>query len=253
MGSAALLFLFLAAAVNVEAATVHEKSQCLDNPPDLSLRGVEAGKVVDNLPGGYRAYVTGPSSSSRVVVLASDIYGFEAPILRKIADKVGATGYYVVVPDFFHGDPYNDSKNLSEWIKSHSPVTAAQDVKPLFASLRKERKSIGVGGYCWGGKFATEMATTDDVEVIVLSHPAYVTVDDMIEVKWPIEILGAQNDTITPPEQVRQYEQALSQRTGIQYFVKIFPRVAHGFACRYNTTDPFTVKSAEQALSYMID
>lgn len=159
-----------------------------------------------------------------------------------------------MVPDFFHGDPYNDSKSLSEWIKSHSPVTAAQDAKPLFDYLRREGKSVGVGGYCWGGKFAAEMAKTDDIKVVVLSHPAYVTVDDMKEVKWPIEILGAQNDTITPPEQVRQFEQALSERKDkIEYFVKIFPRVAHGYACRYNTSDPFAVKSAEQALAYMLD
>ncbi|CAO2201111.1 unnamed protein product [Urochloa humidicola] len=254
MGSAKLLFVCLAAALVAVAATVHhEHSQCLDNPPDLSLRGVQAGKVVDDLPGGFRAYVTGPSKSNRAIVLASDVYGFEAPLLRNIADKVAAAGYYVLVPDFFHGDPYNDSKILSEWIKSHSPVIAAQDAKPLLASLRNEGKSIGVGGYCWGGKFAAEIAKTDDTEVVVLSHPAYVTVEDMKEVKWPIEILGAQNDTITPPEQVRQLEQALRERTEIEYFVKIFPRVAHGFACRYNTSDPFAVKSAEQALAYMLD
>ncbi|KAG2582662.1 hypothetical protein PVAP13_6KG192112 [Panicum virgatum] len=211
MGSAAVLILFLTAVHVVTAATVHEHSQCLDNPPDISLRGVEAGEVVDDLPGGFRAYVTGPSMSSRAVVLASDVYGTD------------------------------------------TEVTAAQDAKPLFTYLRNKGKSIGVGGYCWGGKFATEMAKTDDIEVVVLSHPAYVIVDDMKEVKWPIEILGAQNDTVTPPEQVRQFDQALRQRMDIEYFVKIFQRVAHGFACRYNTTDPFAVKSAEQALAYMLD
>ncbi|OEL13370.1 Endo-1,3 1,4-beta-D-glucanase [Dichanthelium oligosanthes] len=223
MGSAAVLVLCLTA-VHVAAATVHhEHSQCIDNPPDLSLRGVEAGRVIDGLPGGYRAYVTGLYISPRAVVLASDIYG---------------------------------------WVRvTHTEVTAAQDAKPIFASLRKDGKSIGVGGYCWGGKFAAETAKTEDIEVVVLNHPSLVTTGDMkgvvllqhYEVKRPIEILGAQNDTITPPELVHQFEQTLSERMEIPYFVKIFPRVSHGFACRYNTTDPFAFKSAEKALAYMLD
>lgn len=45
--------------------------------------------------------------------------------LRSLADKVAASGFYVVVPDYFHGDPFDPSQQerpIPVWIKDHGAV-----------------------------------------------------------------------------------------------------------------------------------
>ncbi|EEE63655.1 hypothetical protein OsJ_18472 [Oryza sativa Japonica Group] len=185
--------------------------------------GGEAGDVVHGY-GGLECYATGSRrSGGRAVILVSDYYGFRAPKLRKIADKVAyQLGCYVVVPDLLFGDPYTDdpARPFEEWIKTHSPVEAAEKTKPLIAALKKDGTStVGVGGYCWGGKVAVELSKTEETKAVVISHPALVVVDDMKEV---------------------------------HHLVKIFPDAPHGFACRYNATDPFAVKTAEEARADMV-
>ncbi|KAL4336685.1 hypothetical protein AHAS_Ahas12G0034900 [Arachis hypogaea] len=47
--------------------------------------------------------------------------------LRKLADKIAASGYYVVIPDFFYGksyDPQNINRPLREWLKDHGMVSS---------------------------------------------------------------------------------------------------------------------------------
>ncbi|MCI17206.1 endo-13-14-beta-D-glucanase-like protein, partial [Trifolium medium] len=82
---------------------------------------------------------------------------FEAPNLRKLADKVAATGYYVVVPDFLHGDPFtpeNANRPLPIWLKDHQPNEAFEDAKPVIEALKhKGVLSIGAASFCWGGEF----------------------------------------------------------------------------------------------------
>ncbi|PWA70301.1 alpha/Beta hydrolase fold protein [Artemisia annua] len=95
--------------------------QCCENPPTLGSSTGENGRIEEI--GGLKSYNTGSLDSKLAVVLISDIYGYEAPKLRQIADKVAAAGFYVVVPDFFFGDPYASEKPMASWFPNHQPVS----------------------------------------------------------------------------------------------------------------------------------
>ncbi|KAI3460858.1 hypothetical protein Pfo_017521 [Paulownia fortunei] len=228
--------------------------QCCENPPTLSpSSGV--GSVIEF--GGLKSYVSGPSDSKLAVLLAADVHGYEAPNLRKIADKVAAAGFYVVVPDFFYGDPYdpaNAEKPLPVWKSLHEPAKAFEDAKPVIEALKsKGISAIGAAGFCYGAKVVVELAKSGLIQAGVLLHPSFVTLDDIKEVKAPLAILGAEIDKLSPPELVKKFEEILSSKSEVASFVKIFPGVAHGWTVRYKLDDEKAVKSAEEAHQDMLN
>nr|CAB3461549.1 unnamed protein product [Digitaria exilis] len=229
-------------------------SQCCDKPPMLNPASGE-GELVDSF-GGLKTYLAGSDKSKTAVILISDVFGFEAPNLRKIADKVASFGYFVVVPDFFHDDAYmpeNAERSLKMWSKSHPPGKAFEEAKPIISTLKdKGVCSVGAAGYCWGAKVAVELSKAYLIEAAVLLHPTFVTVDDMKEVRCPISVLGAEIDKISPPELVKQFEKVLLENSAVGHFVKIFPGAKHGWSVRYGHDDAVAVKRAEEALADMI-
>nr|GME20037.1 endo-1,3;1,4-beta-D-glucanase-like [Ipomoea batatas] len=227
--------------------------KCCENPPTLDP-SAGVGSVVEL--GGLNSYVTGSSNSKLAIILASDVFGYEAPNLRKIADKVAANGYYVVVPDFFYGDPFvSGSQSIDDWLQEHGTDKGFEDAKSVIAALKsKGISSIGAAGYCWGAKPVVQLAQSKDyIEAAVLLHPSFVTVDDIKEVKVPIAILGAELDQLTSPEIIKEFEEILSSQSEVDYFVKIFPGVDHGWTIRYNDEDENAVQSAEEAYQDMLN
>ncbi|KAL5065308.1 hypothetical protein RYX36_027045 [Vicia faba] len=217
---------------------------CCSNPPILDpFSGVGH---VEKL-GGHNVYLTGSPLSIIAILFVSDIYGYEAPITRNLADRVAASGYYVVLPDYFNGDPF-DPENLDRplpiWMKEHRPDKGFKASQPIIEALKSKGVStIGAAGFCWGAKTVCELAKSNLSQVVVLAHPSSITVDD----------IDAGLDTITPPEVIKQFEQVLAAKSGVDSFVKIFPNVSHGWTLRYNTEDPEAVKAAEEAHQILLD
>ncbi|KAB1214269.1 hypothetical protein CJ030_MR5G023182 [Morella rubra] len=224
-------------------------SQCFENPPTLSST-CGAGTVQELA--GLQTYITGPLDSKRAILLISDVFGFEAPNLRKLADKVAAAGYLVVVPDFFFGDPivkFDDPQfDRDSWLKAHNMDKGYEDAKPVIAALKSKGVSdIGAAGFCWGGKVVVKLASSTDIQAAVLLHPSRVTDEDIDDVKIPISILGAEIDHGSPPEILKKFGEKLSVKSEFESFVKIFPGVAHGWTVRYDVEDESAVKSAEES------
>ncbi|KAK3407324.1 hypothetical protein EUGRSUZ_K03398 [Eucalyptus grandis] len=99
------------------------ETQCCENPPTLSITSVGIGCVAEI--GGLKPYITGPPDAKLAVLLVSDVFGYEAPKLRKLADKVASRGFYVVVLHFIYGDPYvpdNPKRPIAVWRQSHGTV-----------------------------------------------------------------------------------------------------------------------------------
>ncbi|XP_025982261.1 endo-1,3;1,4-beta-D-glucanase [Glycine max] len=237
--------------------------QCCSNPPSLNPTG--GGGHVDKV-GGIDSYFTGSPHSKLAVLMLSDVFGYEAPNLRKLADKVGAAGYYVVVPDLLDGEPFNPQNSdrpFPAWIKDCATglphllavsEKGAEPTKPIIEALKSKGVSaIAAVGFCWGAKVVIELAKSKLIQTAVLLHPSFISLDDIKGVDTPIAILGAEIDQVSPPELVKQFEQVLAAKSGVRSFVKIFPKVSHGWAVRYNTEDAEAVKVAEEAHQDLLD
>ncbi|OMO55081.1 Dienelactone hydrolase [Corchorus capsularis] len=222
--------------------------QCCSNPPTLNP-GSGVGHVEE--VAGFKTYVSGSLDSKLAVLFVSDIFGYEAPNLRKLADKAAAAGFYAVVPDFLYGDPYapeNSERPIGVWIKDHGADKGFEDAKLVIEALKSKGVSaIGAVGFCWGAKVVAGLAKEAVIQSAVMCHPSFVTVDDIKAVKVPIAILGAEIDQMSPPELVKQFDEILSAKPEVDHFVKIFPKCTHGWTVRYSAEDPTAASCADEA------
>ncbi|XP_033494127.2 carboxymethylenebutenolidase homolog [Epinephelus lanceolatus] len=186
------------------------------------------------------AYVVKPSAASdKAIIVIQDIYGWQLPNTRYMADMLATNGYIAVCPDFYVGkepwSPSHDWSTFQEWLKDRSPTNINKEVDTVLRFLKEQcgAKHIGVIGFCWGGVATHYIALRyPEVKAGVSFYGIIREKEDRYELKAPTLFIFGDNDHFIPLDQVNSLEAKLREKCTVDHQVKIFPGQTHGFAHR---------------------
>ncbi|KAI4369608.1 hypothetical protein MLD38_018032 [Melastoma candidum] len=237
---------------------------CCSNSPSLN----PTSSVSQMEVGGFKAYVSCSLNSKQAVLVVSDVYGYEALNLR--CQPICSRDYL----------NWNFNVSEIDW-KLFWIVCVEERLDDYGLFLTVLIADVGIwltrlqlpgsmwsfyGGSMWlfyAGFYVViplvsspyqqnklmkkmfskvvKLSKPGLIRAAVLLQPSFITVDDIKRVKVPIAILGAEIDRLSPPELLKQFDEALAAKP------EIFTKVSHGRTVRYKVKDELVVKAAEEA------
>lgn len=204
-----------------------------------------------------KAYlVKPPSDSDKAIIIIQDIYGWQLPNTRYMADMLASNGYIAVCPDFYIGkepwSPSHDWSTFQQWLEDKKPTNINKEVDAVLRFLKSQcgAQRIGAVGFCWGGVATHYLALQyPEVRAGVSVYGIIREREDRYELKSPTLFIFGEKDDVIPLDQVSVLEKNLQEKcTGVDYHVKVFPGQTHGFVHRkredINTTDQPCIQEA---------
>ncbi|MFE7133700.1 dienelactone hydrolase family protein [Streptomyces sp. NPDC057638] len=190
------------------------------------------------------------------VLLYMDAFG-PRPQLERMAHRLAASGYTVLVPNVFHRygrAPLIDLpavidtarhpeifQRLGPMIRSLTPELVARDadgcLRWLAASPLVAAGPVGVTGYCMGVRLAlyTAAARPDRVTAVAGFHGAHLATTEpdsphllLDRVRAEVYLAHADADPSLPPEQIERLAGAL-RAAGVRHRAEVYPGARHGF------------------------
>ena len=154
--------------------------------------------------------------------------------VKEQAGKLADQGYVALAIDLYRGKVADNPDLAHELMRGLPEDRARRDLRAAFdflaaqPNVRKDR--IGSIGWCMGGGVSLNAAIEEPglaATVINYGHLATDTAD-MKKIQAPILGLFGGQDRGIPPEDVKQFQQAMEQ-LGKKIEVKIYPDAGHGF------------------------
>lgn len=220
--------------------------------------GAPKGSVVSSV-GGVPSYIAQGNTTEKAILICTDIFGYELPNVRLIADKLAsAAGFTVYVPDILQGDAVNpdafDRSKFGEWRARHGDDQTMPAVRGVIEDLKAKHgvTKLAVLGYCFGGRYAA-LATAEGLTTAYgVAHPSFVSVADFQELKAPGMFLCAETDQQFPGPMADEVEKVLVA-AGVPVEFRRYPGTTHGFAVRGNEDDKAVMAARDDALQGAAD
>ena len=108
-----------------------------------------------------------------------------------LADDFARTGFKVVMPDIFDGEPVpadglNPGVNFDfmAWVGRHPTDRVLTIVRSVMEVLKSEGVTkFASMGFCFGARPSFDLAFTGEVQVVAVAHPSLLKIPDDLEVR----------------------------------------------------------------------
>lgn len=230
--------------------------------------------------GDLKAYVAEPEGKdrSKTLVFLTDIFGYELPNTRLLADEYAKAGFYVIVPDILQGDPcdisflqnvepplkdkkqaglVDNAKNtaivaatLGTWLPKHREGVTLPIVEKLIDDVRAApgTKKIGTVGFCFGGRYSIIMAH-NKVDAAYACHPSLVAIPgDFDPVTKPLSLAVGTEDSLLDNKSNDQIKEILDKKSDVPTEVVVYKDQVHGFTLRGDFSSDDDKKAMDDAL-----
>jgi carboxymethylenebutenolidase len=210
---------------------------------------VTASTLQLNTPDGKMdAYVAKPKEGGSYpgIVVLMEAFGLNDHI-KKVTERIAQEGYVAIAPDLYHREaerlvPYSDLQKAVGIMNKLQDSKIMDDVGAAIAHLKSQSNvkagSIGVTGFCMGGRFTYLAAAhhNKDVKAAVPFYPGGVPMGNPSplsrtgEIKCPIYLFFGGKDPLIPQEHVDKINAELTNKK-VNFQIKVYPDATHGFFC----------------------
>lgn len=251
-----------------------------------------SGKVNEGTPtgreeviGGLNTYVASPKDGSKgkAVVFLVDIFGWNFPNTRLLADSYARAGYTAYIPDVHGGDSLPISflqdvepplavresqsivdkaaatakvgTTLGPWLISHREAVSKPIIDDFLTTIRQrsDTEKLGVIGFCWGGRYAILAAHAHTIDAAVACHPSLVAIPaDFDPVAKPLSLALGDKDSLLGEKEIGQIQEIMQKQECVSE-VRVYEDQIHGFALRGDWSSEKDKKAMDDAEKQGLD